>query len=95
MTTLYILHSKKLDRFYVGETHHLDTRLERHNAHTYSKNFTKIADDWTVVLAFEHPSRTTILRLERFIKNMKSKAFIKKIIDNPSLLNAIIDNKGF
>ena len=24
---------------------------------------------------------------------MKSKAFIKKIIDNPSLLNAIIDDK--
>lgn len=93
MTTLYFLYSKKKDIYYVGETHNLGLRLFQHNTHTFSKGFTKVADDWEVVLTFQHSSRTTVLKLERFIKKMKSKVFIQKLIQNPELIDKLILDK--
>ncbi len=93
MTTLYFLYSKKKDIYYVGETHNLGLRLFQHNTHTFSKGFTKAADDWEVVLTFQHSSRTTVLKLERFIKKMKRKVFIQKLIQNPELIDKLILDK--
>jgi putative endonuclease len=90
MHHLYILYSKSADRYYIGETHDLAARIILHNSHAYEGSFSKIASDWKVVLDFETENRTEALSLEKFIKKMKSKKFILKIIANPEILLDIL-----
>ena len=90
---LYILHSKSKDKYYIGETPNVDFRLELHNSHSFKNSFTKIAEDWTIALQFECKDKKDALYLEAFIKRMKSKKFIQKIIDNPAILSDIILKK--
>ena len=90
MHFLYILYSTIKDKFYVGETHDVLGRIEKHNTHSYENSFTKIASDWKLVLKFECANKTNALYLEQFIKKMKSKKFIEKIILNPEILEDIL-----
>ncbi len=95
MTTLYILHSKTINKYYIGQTQNIQQRIVQHNTHHNKKGFTKAAIDWEVVFTFENQNKTTILKLERFIKRMKSPTFIKKIITTPDLLQDIITANNF
>ena len=90
MHYLYIIYSKTTDRFYTGETHDIDERLHKHNNHDYDNSFTKIANDWKLVLQFNCNDRKSALFLEQFIKKMKSRKFIEKIIINPLILQQIL-----
>ena len=90
---MYILFSKSKTKYYVGETHNITERLLRHNDHTYTNSFTKIANDWEVILSFECLNKSEALYIERFIKRMKSNVFVKKIIQNPEILNDILSKK--
>jgi putative endonuclease len=95
MHFIYILYSKATNRYYVGETDNIEMRLSKHNQHSYKGSFTKIADDWKAVLLFSCVSREQAIRLEKFIKNMKSKVFIQKLIINPVILQDIISKNNF
>ena len=90
---LYILYSNSANKFYIGETSDISFRLNLHNTHEFNGSFTKIASDWEVKLAFENSEKSNILFLEKFIKKMKSKIFIQKIIDKPEILNDILAKK--
>ena len=93
MHFLYIVHSKTIDRYYVGETTDLAIRLEQHNQHHFKKNFTKAAKDWKVALSKICRSKEDAIYLERFIKRMKSKKFIQKVIDDPRILDGLLREK--
>jgi putative endonuclease len=93
MHHLYILYSPSSDKFYVGETYNINERILKHNQHSYTGSFTKIANDWQLVLAFECVDRNDALYLENFIKRMKSKVFIEKIILSPKILTDILSKK--
>ncbi len=95
MHYLYILHSRTINTFYVGETYDLDERLSGHNKHLYEGSFTKIAEDWIIVLSFECISKGQAVSLEKFIKKMKSKVFIQKLINSPDILKDIIIKNNF
>ena len=95
MHYLYILYSQSVDKYYVGESNNVEERLLKHNVHSYEGSFTKIASDWQVVLIFECVSRNQAISLEKFIKKMKSKIFIKKIVSNPDILTEIISKNNF
>ena len=90
---LYILFSKSSAKYYVGETHNVETKILKHNQHSYSNSYTKIANDWSLSLAFECDTRGNAVYLENFIKRMKSKKFIEKIILDPTILNDILFHK--
>ncbi|QCX40757.1 GIY-YIG nuclease family protein [Aureibaculum algae] len=90
---LYIIYSISIDKYYIGETNNLDERLIKHNKHLYKKSFTKIASDWNYVLTKECLQRNDAIYLEKFIKRMKSKKFIEKIILKPNILEDILDKK--
>ena len=90
MHYLYIINSQSVDKYYIGETHNIEERLEKHNNHNYDNSFTKIASDWKLVLKFDCNNRTNALFLEQFIKRMKSKKFIEKVILDPKILNDIL-----
>jgi putative endonuclease len=94
MHYLYILHSKITDKFYIGETHDFTEHLEKHNNHSYDNSYTKIASDWNLVLKFDCVNRSEALFLEKFIKKMKSKKFIEKIILNPDILADILSKNN-
>jgi putative endonuclease len=93
MHHLYILYSKSGNKFYFGETHNIDERIIKHNQHSYSDSFTKIANDWELVLLFNCTNREEAIFLEKFIKKMKSKIFIEKIISNHAILEDIISKR--
>ncbi|MDQ6985129.1 MAG: GIY-YIG nuclease family protein [Candidatus Dojkabacteria bacterium] len=44
MYFVYILYSKEIDRYYVGQTYDVGLRLERHALKT--TRYTKQANDW-------------------------------------------------
>ena len=90
---LYIIHSVSKSKYYVGETHNVQERLLKHNKHLYDNSFTKIADDWTLMLSLELEKKDDAVFLENFIKLMKSKKFIEKIIIDASILIDILNKK--
>ncbi|MNF27872.1 GIY-YIG catalytic domain protein [compost metagenome] len=93
MHHLYILHSKSSKKYYIGESHNTEERIIKHNQHTYSGSFTKIASDWEFALVFDCAYKEDAVFLEKFIKRMKSKVFIEKIIKDPSILEDILSKK--
>ena len=68
MHFIYIIYSKKVNKYYVGETPNLKIRLQQHNNHYFKTNFTKAASDWKIVLSFQCETKKQALFLEEFIK---------------------------
>jgi putative endonuclease len=50
MNLVYILHSTKLNRFYIGYTSDFDVRLDYHLNSNESRKFTHNASDWITFL---------------------------------------------
>lgn len=71
----------------------MEERLLKHQNHYYSNSFTKIANDWKIVLTFNCKDKNEAIYLENFIKRMKSKTFNEKIIANPSILKDILSKR--
>ena len=90
MHFLYIIYSKKIDKYYVGETSDPQNRLKQHNGHYFKTNFTKAASDWELVLTFQCDTKKNAVFLERFIKKMKTRRFIEKVIQNPEILIGVL-----
>jgi putative endonuclease len=66
MYVTYILHSRKLKKFYVGQSEDLDRRLEEHNRG--KTPFLASGIPWVLIFSKELSSRSEALRLEKFIK---------------------------
>jgi putative endonuclease len=47
-------------------------------------------EDWIIKLEFKTRTRDEAIFLERFIKKMKSKKFIEKIISKPAIFTEIL-----
>ncbi len=77
---VYIIYSKAIDRFYVGQTENLEDRLFRHN-NSGSKS-TRRANDWRFVHFEEFPDRSAAVNRETEIKKKKSRKYIESIISN-------------
>ncbi len=93
MHFLYIIYSKQSHRFYIGETQNVEKRVLMHNQHVFKKAYTTSAEDWQLKLSFECESKEEASYLERFIKRMKSRVFIEKIIRDPTVLKEILNKK--
>ncbi len=93
MHFLYILYSQNIDRYYIGESINPENRLQQHNTHHFKSNYTKAANDWKIVLTYTCQNKQDALYLEKFIKRMKSKKFIEKIIKNTLILNDILSKR--
>ena len=87
---VYIIYSKKLDRFYTGTTDDPVRRLAEHNAAFYADTFTVKGIPWQLYHIICCPSSEIAYKLEAFIKKMKSKAFIERLKNNPEMATDII-----
>ncbi|MEO0075998.1 MAG: GIY-YIG nuclease family protein [candidate division WOR-3 bacterium] len=78
---VYILFSPSLNKYYIGYTaDSLDERLRKHNSP--HKGFTSAANDWTIVYTESFSSKSEAIKREKFIKKLKSRKFIQKLISN-------------
>ena len=82
MWYLYILYSKALDRYYVGYTSEIETRIARHNQ-GWGK-FTSRAKDWELVYQEKYTQKNDAIKRESFLKRMKSRKLIEELIKNYS-----------
>jgi putative endonuclease len=94
MASLYIIYSKSIDRYYVGITSEaVSHRLIKHNESGYGSHYTSQANDWELKLHINCDNYSEARRMELYLKRMKSRKFIEKIIldkeEQKSLINKI------
>jgi len=78
--SVYIIHSSKLDKYYVGYTENIQIRLAQHNAGI--STFTSKATDWTLKYLEEFTSREEARKRELEIKGKKSRKYIEWLINS-------------
>lgn len=81
---VYILQSKKLNRFYIGFTSDLQKRLEFHS-NAEARKYTANATDWELFHAIACESKQQGIFIEKHIKKMKSKTYIENIKRYPEI----------
>ncbi|WP_172805239.1 GIY-YIG nuclease family protein [Aquiflexum balticum] len=68
---VYILYSKSIDRFYIGYTENMESRLDQHNRHVFKGSFTDRADDWELYHSIPNLYENTAKLIEKHIKKNK------------------------
>ena len=71
--SVYILYSKILNKFYIGQTHDLNERIFMHIEKQFEDSFTAKANDWELFHSITCKSRTQAMKIESHIKKMKSR----------------------
>ena len=79
MFYVYILQSQANGVYYIGQTRTLDARIHKHNF-GQSKSYTRLGRPWMSVYAEEYQTRTEALKRENYLKRVKNKRFLEKII---------------
>ena len=74
----YVLYSDSKGKYYVGYTHDLNLRLERHNE-GWSRS-TKSGIPWKIVYYEEFGTKSEAMKRESEIKKKKSRKYIEKLI---------------
>jgi putative endonuclease len=78
---VYILFSKKLNKYYIGSTSNIEDRLKKHNsAH---KGFTSTGQPWKFVYHEIFNNKTEALLRENQLKGWKNRERIEKLFRNP------------
>lgn len=91
MATVYILHSKILNRFYIGSFKDLSFRLEQHLNKVFENSFTSKVRDWTLFYHIENLEYKQARLIEQHIKQMKSSVYIRNLKKYPDLKLKLID----
>ena len=91
MASVYILFSKKLDRFYTGSCDNLDYRIEQHLNKDFIKSFTAKTDDWELFFFVDHLQYVQARLIEDHLKKMKSKVYIQNLKKYPEIMQKLID----
>jgi len=74
----YILQSEKSGRYYIGHAEDIHKRLERHN--TGKVTAKKNKGPWVLKYYEEYETKALANSRELYIKSMKSRVFIEKLI---------------
>jgi putative endonuclease len=93
MFIVYIIYSNKTDKYYIGTTDDFNKRLDEHNNAVYPNAYTRNGKPWVLKKCFCCELSKEAYFMERFIKRMKSRDFIEKIINDPSLFYEIMKGK--
>ncbi len=91
MFFVYILYSKKIDRFYTGFTTNVNTRLDFHKLASSNK-FTGKTNDWELFLVIDCITKSQALAIEKHIKAMKSKSYINNLLLYPEIIEKLKSN---
>ncbi|RYD97098.1 MAG: GIY-YIG nuclease family protein [Sphingobacteriales bacterium] len=94
MHFVYILYSPSFNRYYIGETENPDRRLEQHRNHSFPGASTRIASDWELQTCLKTKNRMEARQLEAFLKKMKSKTFLEKLVNDAICREGFIRDVG-
>ncbi len=83
MHFVYVLYSEKINRYYIGETHDVQGRLEKHNTGYYDEKWTERGKPWRLAVEIGCGDKKQALSIERHIKQMKSKKYIEDLAAFP------------
>jgi putative endonuclease len=90
---VYILYSERSDKYYIGHTENYKARLWSHN-NSERTNYTSSFRPWIIAACFEAGvERGDAIKIEKKLKNLKSKVRLKKIIEGeefPDFLSPLI-----
>ncbi len=86
MFGIYILFSEKLNRYYVGTTDDVGRRLLEHSTILYPNSFTSKGIPWELRFSYICAASEQAYGLELFIKKMKSRKFIERLIENEKIV---------
>ena len=90
--SFYIVYSPSLDRYYIGiTTDDVQFRLEKHNSSFYGIHYTSRAKDWELKLVICCVSYSVARKTELYVKKMKSRNFIERIIKDTNERNSLIE----
>jgi putative endonuclease len=87
--SVYILYSFKLNRFYIGTSDDVQRRLLEHNNASFKDAFTSKGIPWILFLTIDGLSSESAYRIERHIKKMKSKSYIKNLKKYPEMISKL------
>ena len=77
--TVYILHSKTKDKFYIGYTSdEIEERIRKHNSN--HSGFTGGVGDWVLKYSEIYETKQEAMLREKTIKGWKSRKMIAKLI---------------
>ena len=91
MHIVYILYSKKLNRFYIGYSSNFEQRFELHLNDTQTRKFTYNANDWLIHSTIDCTSKIQALAIEKHIKSMKSKVYIQNLLKYPEMITKLLE----
>ena len=89
MANVYILHSKKLDKFYIGSCQDLNERLEKHRNKSFKDSYTTNSEDWELYLDIGNLEYIQARQIELHIKKMKSKVYIQNLVKYPEIIEKL------
>lgn len=89
MYFIYILYSLKSDIYYVRHTGDVDQRVLQHNE-IADNSFTSKHRPWVLKAVFScGEDRGLAMRVEKFIKQQKSRVFIERLIEGIALTDVL------
>ena len=72
---VYVIHSEKAAKFYVGQTRNLEKRIDKHN---YGNGrYTSDKGEWKLMYFEEFESRGEAMKREKFFKTGKGREYWK------------------
>ena len=89
MATVYILHTAKLNIFYIGSCLDIEKRLLQHKQNAFIKGFTARAADWILFFTIDNLGYQQARSIENHIKRMKSKTYIGNLIKYPEMVEKL------
>ena len=87
---VYILYSKKLNRYYIGQTVDIETRLTQHNTGFYENSSTKISDDWQLFWMLKCNSKKQAIQIESHIKRMRNQVYYHNLVTYPEISEKLL-----
>lgn len=80
MYFVYILESEVDGSYYIGFTENINTRLNEHNFGR--TEYTRLKRPWKLIYNEEFKTSSEALRREKYLKNLKSRVALRKIIES-------------
>jgi putative endonuclease len=75
---MYIIYSQKLDKYYIGYTSDIKSRIIKHNRK--SKAFSNLGRPWTLVYSEQYESKKEAMDREKQLKNWKNRQRLEMLI---------------
>jgi putative endonuclease len=76
----YILYSEQFEKYYIGFTHDIESRLIAHN-HPKNKGYTKKYQPWSLAFSKSFETKKEAMNYENYLKSLKSKKLLAEIVN--------------